>query len=52
MGEALSTMALKARAVAKGLMTTCEDEADGREVEKKPRITQEAEAATFASGIF
>lgn len=37
--------------MAKGLMTVCKDEADGWEVEKKPRITQEVEAAT-SSGVF
>lgn len=52
MGEALSTTALKAWAVAKGLLTVCKDEADGREVEKKPRIMQEAEAATFVNESF
>lgn len=38
--------------MAKGLMTVPEDEADGREVEKKPRIAHEAEAAIFAGGVF
>lgn len=38
--------------MAKGLMTVCKDEADGWEVEKKPRIAQEAEAAAFATGDF
>lgn len=52
MGVALSTTALKDWAVAKRLMTAFKDEANGREVEKKPRITQKAEAGTFASEIF
>lgn len=38
--------------MAKGLMTVCKDEAEGWEVEKKPRIAQEAEAAAFATGDF
>lgn len=51
MGVALSTMALKDWALAKWLMTVFKDEADGWKVEKKPRITQKAEAGTFASEI-
>lgn len=46
MGVALSTMALKDWAVAKRLMTVFKDEADGREVEKKPRMMQKAEGGT------
>lgn len=38
--------------MAKGLMTVCKDEADGWEVEKKPRTAQEAETAAFAAGDF
>lgn len=33
-------------------MTVFKDEADGREVEKKPRMMQKAEVGTFASEIF
>jgi len=33
-------------------MTVFKNEADGWEVEKKPSITQKAEAGTFASEIF